>query len=47
MTKHDINTSEDKKENEVDIDYCTTTAHPEMARNSEDDFPCDDNRTGR
>lgn len=30
-----------KKKN---LDQCTTAAHPEMARNTDADEPCDDNR---
>ncbi|HOO71459.1 MAG TPA: hypothetical protein PK926_06830 [Spirochaetota bacterium] len=29
---------------EPPLDYCTSAAHPEMARNSDEDAPCDDNR---
>lgn len=26
------------------LPYCTTTSHPEMARNTDSDEPCDDGR---
>lgn len=28
------------------LEPCTTAAHPEMARNADDDEPCDDARAG-
>jgi len=38
----------DKKDNIKQIqplDKCVTAAHAEMARNNDDDEPCDDNRS--
>lgn len=36
-----------KKETEMNknkLDQCTSASHPEMARNTDADEPCDDNR---
>jgi hypothetical protein len=43
----DKDNKEIAKENELKkkkLDQCTTAPHPEMARNTDSDEPCDDNR---
>jgi hypothetical protein len=36
----------DKDKNEkLNLDKCVSAAHPEMARNENDDEPCDDGRS--
>lgn len=42
--KIENNNKLNKKNQKHDLDKCVTTAHPEMARNYEDDEPCDDGR---
>lgn len=34
-----------KQMEKVDLDQCTKAPHPEMARNDDNDEPCDDNRS--
>jgi len=34
-----------KKMTDMNLDKCLTADHPEMARNNNDDEPCDDNRS--
>ena len=40
-----INKNIIKSKSNHPLDRCITTAHPEMARNNNDDEPCDDDRS--
>ena len=44
MEKKTEKITKETETKKIKLDQCTSTSHPEMARNTDADEPCDDNR---